>query len=187
MGRWEPDAAGRLRAAATDLYLEQGFDGTTVAQIAERAGLTARTFFRYFADKREVLFGGSEALKELMTSAVERAPASATTMQMVSAALTASGEALTDRQFSRRRQQVINAHPDLRERELIKLATLAAALADGLRARGVPDRDAELAAQAAIGVFHVGFDHWANGDEDVDLASVLHDELARLATLTSGN
>jgi AcrR family transcriptional regulator len=186
MGRWEPDAAGRLRAAAMDLYLEQGFEKTTVAEIAERAGVTARTFFRYFADKREVLFGGSPQLQQLMVDALVNSPESATPMEAVAAALVASGEMLTDREFSRRRYDVISAHPDLRERELIKLASMAAALADGLRKRGVPDRDANLAGQTAVAVFHVAFERWATGSEDVGLADVMRDELAHLTTLTSG-
>ena len=74
MGRWEPNARGRLEQAAMELYLERGFDQTTVAEIAERAGLTERTFFRHFADKREVLFAGAGALQELLVSAVAGAP-----------------------------------------------------------------------------------------------------------------
>src|SRR4029079_1866739 len=94
MGRWEPGAADRLRRAALDLYVERGFDQTTVAEIAQRAGLTARTFFRYFADKREVLFAGSAALQEQLVQALESAPDAATPMQAVSAALDAAAALL---------------------------------------------------------------------------------------------
>lgn len=184
MGRWEPDAAGRLRTAATDLYLERGFDQTTVADIADRAGLTARTFFRYFADKREVLFGGSQHLQDAMVGALAVAPPDASAMTAVAAALDAAGEMLTDREFSRRRSEVINANPELRERELIKLASIAAALADGLRKRGVSEREANLAGQTAVAIFHAGFQQWVTGDEDTDLASVLREELAHLGALT---
>src|SRR3954452_1521203 len=92
MGRWEPGAAGRLREAAMELYVAQGYEQTTVAEIAERAGVTARTFFRHFADKREVLFGGSEQLQELIASAAEAAPADAGPVEVVAAALAAVAE-----------------------------------------------------------------------------------------------
>ena len=122
-----------------ELYVENGFEQTTVADIAERAGLTARTFFRYFSDKREVLFGGSAVLQDNMVDALESAP-SASPMQAVAAALNAAAEMLgQDREFSRQRQAVVVANAELRERELIKMSALAAALADGLRHRGVAD------------------------------------------------
>ena len=89
MGRWEPDARGRLAKAAMTLYAEQGFDQTTVAEIAERAGLTKRTFFRYFADKREVLFYGAEHLEELILTAIDAAPPGASALDTVATALAA--------------------------------------------------------------------------------------------------
>ncbi|MDQ6790316.1 MAG: TetR family transcriptional regulator, partial [Candidatus Dormibacteraeota bacterium] len=91
MGRWEPDARGRLEQAALALYAERGFEQTTVAEIAKRAGLTERTFFRYFADKREVLFSGAAALQELLARVVAGAPESAAPMEAVAAALDAAG------------------------------------------------------------------------------------------------
>src|SRR5688500_10022049 len=134
MARWEPDARGRLRAAAMDLYTERGYEQTTVADIAERAGLTARTFFRHFPDKREALFAGSDALQEGLTTAVAQAPESASPMQAVAAALEAVSPMLGhDREYSRRRGAVIASTAELRERELIKMATLAAALGEALR------------------------------------------------------
>src|SRR3954471_19150540 len=136
MGRWEPGAAGRLRAAAMELYVERGFEQTTVADIAERAGLTARTFFRHFADKREVLFAGSAVLQEQMVAAVEAAPESATPFEAVGVALqTAAGLLSANRDYSRERQAVIESHHELRERELIKMASLSAALAEALGRR----------------------------------------------------
>src|SRR3954470_10091686 len=108
MGRWEPGASGRLREAAMQLYVERGYEQTTVAEIAQRAGLTARTFFRYFTDKREVLFAGSGELQARMVSALEDAPGSATPLDAVAAALAAAAEMLgPNREFSRRRQSVI--------------------------------------------------------------------------------
>ena len=136
MARWEPDSQGRLEQAALDLYGERGFETTTVAEIAARAGVTERTFFRYFADKREVLFGGSAALQELMVDAVIGAPESAAPIDAVAAALEAAGGLLEERRDrARARQAVIAANPGLQERELIKLATLAAAMADTLPRR----------------------------------------------------
>src|SRR5436305_5558642 len=130
MGRWEADSRGRLERAALALYGERGFENTTVAEIAARAGLTERTFFRHFADKREVLFWGASALQELLVNTVANAPASAAPIDAVAAALEAAAAVLQERrEYSRQRQSVIAASAELRERELIKLASLAAALA----------------------------------------------------------
>ncbi len=126
MGRWEPDAIGRLQVAAMELYAERGFEQTTVAEIAARAGLTERTFFRHFTDKREVLFAGSAYLQELLVSTLAGTPDSAPPIDAVAAALAAAGDLLGQRrEYSRTRQAVIAANPDLQERELIKLAALS--------------------------------------------------------------
>jgi len=130
MVRWEPDARGRLERAALALYGERGFEQTTVAEIAARAGLTERTFFRHFADKREVLFWGAGTLQELLVSAVASAPGSAAPIDAVAAALETAGTLFQERRESvLQRQAVIAANAELRERELIKLASLASALA----------------------------------------------------------
>jgi AcrR family transcriptional regulator len=114
MARWEPDSRGRLEQAALALYGERGFENTTVAEIAARAGLTERTFFRYFADKREVLFWGAGALQELLVSAVASAPDSASPIDAVAAALEAAGALLQERrEFARQRQSVIAANTEL--------------------------------------------------------------------------
>ena len=136
MPRWEPDSRGRLEQAALELYGERGFEQTTVAEIAKRAGLTERTFFRNFADKREVLFGGAGVLQELLVGAVADTPASTAPIDAVAAGLDAAAALLQERrEYARRRHAVITANPGLQERELIKLASLASALADTLRAR----------------------------------------------------
>src|ERR1700737_3268711 len=109
MGRWEPDAGGRLEQAALKLYGERGFEQTTVAEIAKRAGLTERTFFRHFADKREVLFAGARELQELLVSAVASAPDPATPIAAVAAALEAAGALLQERRQSARQRQTIIA------------------------------------------------------------------------------
>jgi AcrR family transcriptional regulator len=187
MGRWEPDASGRLRLAAMELYVDRGFDQTTVAEIADRAGLTARTFFRYFADKREVLFGGSETLQSEMVAALDAAPADATPMQAVAVALDAAAEMLGERHdYARQRHAVIAAHAELRERELIKMASLAGALADGLRRRGVAEPDASLAAEAGIAVFRVAFGRWVTEPGDRQLSQVMRESLDHLTAVTSG-
>ncbi|GAA0912458.1 TetR family transcriptional regulator [Virgisporangium aurantiacum] len=175
MGRWEPDAGGRLREAALDLYVERGYEQTTVAEIAQRAGLTARTFFRHFADKREVLFANSSALTERLVGALAAAPLTASPMEAVAAALDAAAEILgQNHAFSSRRQGVIEANAELRERELIKLATLADALAD-----------ASLAAQAGIVVMRVAFERWVAGPGDGDLAAAMRRSLERLKTVAT--
>ncbi|MDQ2846689.1 MAG: TetR family transcriptional regulator, partial [Actinomycetota bacterium] len=124
MGRWEPDAQDRLRQAAMELYVEHGFEQTTVAQIAERAGLTARTFFRYFTDKREVLFAGSGSLQDHLVSVLAAAPDSASPMEAVRTALIAAAGVLPHREYAQQRQSVIVANAELLERELIKMASL---------------------------------------------------------------
>lgn len=190
MGRWEPNARGRLERAALELYVERGFEGTSVAEIAERAGLTERTFFRHYADKREVLFAASSGLQELLVGAVARAPESATPMEAVAAALDAAAAALQERQeHARRRQAVIAANAELQERELIKLASLSAALADALRQRGVDDASASLAAEAGIAVFKIAFRRWveqAEQAEQKDLSQVIGESLAGLKAVTAG-
>ena len=184
MGRWEPNGRGRLAQAALDLYVERGFDQTTVAEIAERAGLTERTFFRHYADKREVLFEGSAVLQQLMVDAVATAPESASPMEAAAAALDPIAEMFDERRdFSRRRNSVISANPELKERELIKLATLTEAIAATLHERGVAEPAASLAAQATIGVFHVSFQRWVAPGETRNLAELMHESLAELKTV----
>ncbi|KAA2260664.1 TetR family transcriptional regulator [Solihabitans fulvus] len=186
MGRWEPGAAGRLREAALALYLERGFEQTMVANIAERAGVTARTFFRHFADKREVLFDASAELEEKSLAALEAAPAMASTLDLVAAALDATVDILGgDRVLARKRHTVIMANPDLRERELIKIAHMSAALADGLRRRGIGDTEASLAAEAGTAVYRVAYEQWVYAADDLDLRDAIRRSFAQLRTLTA--
>ena len=165
MSRWPSNPRGRLEQAAMDLFLEQGYDQTTVAQIAERAGLTERTFFRHFSDKREVLFQGGELLQATMAEALAAAPAEATPMGAIHEALTAVTSFFDERhERSRLRQGIIDAHPELQEREVAKMARIATVLAEGLRARGVPDPDAFLAADTGIAVFRSAFAQWVRSE-----------------------
>jgi AcrR family transcriptional regulator len=187
MGRWEPDSRGRLERAALELYAERGFEDTTVAEIAERAGVTERTFFRYFADKREVLFPGGGVLEVLLTDAVAGAPSSAGPMEAVTYALDAFAVMLEERRdFALQRQAVIAASPELRERELIKLASLAATLANALRARGVRDPAATLTAEAGLTVFRVAMERWAAGTKRRDLSRLVRESLDELRSVTAG-
>lgn len=187
MARWKPDSRGRLEQAALALYSERGFENTTVAEIAAHAGLTERTFFRYFADKREVLFWGAGTLQELLVSAVVSAPDSAAPIDAVAAALEAAGALLQERRESaRQRQAVIAANTELRERELIKLASLASALADALRRRGATGPAATLTAEAGIAVFRVAVERWVNESSQRDLPQLIRESLDELKAVTAG-
>jgi AcrR family transcriptional regulator len=186
MSRWKPDARGRLMKAALTLIEQQGYDETTVAEIAAEAGLTKRTFFRYFSDKREVLFSGSEELEHLWLEAVASAPADATPLATVEAGLDAVAEMFADRlAFARIRAGIINANPELQERELIKLQNLAGAIKDALRDRGVPQNAAILAAQAGVTVFHVAFARWVEQDDPTAFRRLMDESLEELRSVTA--
>jgi AcrR family transcriptional regulator len=187
MPRWEPDSRGRLELAALALYGERGFENTTVAEIAARAGVTERTFFRHFADKREVLFGGAASLQELLVHAVAGAPESAVPIDAVAAALEAVGALLQERwESARLRHAVIAANAELRERELIKLASLASTLADALRRRGVSGPVATLSAEAGIAVFRVAYERWVDEKNKRDLPRLIRESLDELKAVTAG-
>ncbi|HYZ27714.1 MAG TPA: TetR family transcriptional regulator [Thermoleophilaceae bacterium] len=185
MGRWEPDSRGRLRQAAFQLYAERGYDETTVAEIAERAGLTERTFFRHFADKREVLFSGSDQLQEALVSAVAGAPDSVSPLDAVAAGLEAVAARLPDVETARRRQAIVATHPDLQERELIKLASMSMALAEALRGRGLAQLPATLTAEIAMAVFRTAFERWVDKTNDRDFAQLVRESLDELRAVTA--
>ncbi|WP_328535300.1 TetR family transcriptional regulator [Streptomyces sp. NBC_00344] len=187
MGRWEPNARGRLEQAALELYSERGFEQTTVAEIAKRAGLTERTFFRHFADKREVLFAGAGSLQELFVTTLAGAADSAAPIDAIATALQAAAAPFqARREYARQRQAVIVANAELQERELIKLARLSAALADTLRRRGVRDPAASLAAEAGTAVFKVAFERWIEAPDEQELSQFIRESLDELKTLTAG-
>ncbi len=179
---------GRLQEAALQLYAEGGFDQTTAAQIAARAGLTERTFFRHYADKREVLFAGSAVLQEQIVRAVEEAPQGVGALDAVGHGLQAAASLLgqSRRDLTAKRQAVIAANPELRERELSKLAAYAAAVADALRRRGVGDPHATLAAEAGMAVLRVALEGWASDDRDRELTAVIEEGLAQLRAVAAG-
>ena len=163
MARWEPNAPERLQRAALALFLERGYDATTVAEIADRAGLTKSTFFRHYADKREVLFGGQDVLAELFSDAIRAAPPSATAADCLAAALESAAAVFTaDRHdFAPQRQAVIAANGELQERQLLKRAHFAAAMTGALRARGIGETAARLAAEVGVLAFSTAVARWA--------------------------
>lgn len=186
MSRWRPDAEGRLIEAAISLFEEQGYDETTVAEIAEAAGLTKRTFFRYFTDKREVLFKGSHELADRWISGIEAAPPDAGPMAAVSAGLDGVARLFVDRHpFAETRSRIIVSSPELQERELIKLQSLAGAIEAALVARGLSVNAAILASQAGVTVFHVAFARWIEQDDPAAFRRLMDESLAELRSVTA--
>jgi AcrR family transcriptional regulator len=187
MGRWEPDAQGRLRRAALELFLERGFEETTVGDIASAAGVTERTFFRYFADKREVLFDSERSLETAVLEAIEDTAPEVGPLDTAARAMIAGSAVLPERAYARARGSAISATPSLLERERLKLASLASAMADALRRRGVAEPAASLAAESAVAVFHIGFQQWTASDDGPDLATSIADALAGLKALSAAS
>jgi AcrR family transcriptional regulator len=173
--------------AAFDLFEERGYDNTTVTEIAARAGLTKRTFFRHYADKREVLFAGLGLLQDVMVAAVAAAPESAAPIEAVGAALEAAGDFFGEGpELARRRRRIIVANPELQERELIKLAGLAGAVAEALRARGVGDPTALLTAETGVTVLRVALERWIDEQGEDDLRHLIRTSLDELRAVVAG-
>ena len=187
MPRWEPDGVGRLQAAAFELFAEQGFERTTVAEIARRAGLTRRTFFNHFADKREVLFGlGSEFQQEVVREIAAGADALPPLDVVVRALQAASEEMFEGRRAAvARRQEIIDANPELQERELGKRAALTDAVAAALRARGLDPETALLAAGAGMLVQQTAVRRWTRPAESRPLRELLPEALRSLRTVSA--
>jgi AcrR family transcriptional regulator len=187
MGRWQPDARGRLLKAALELYGERGYERTTVAEIAARAGLTERTFFRHFADKREVLFAGFETLSGLIAEAVAAAPAGVPPIDVAAAGVRAAGEMIQEGgDLPRRRAAIVAGSAELQERELIKLASLTAVLAEQLRRRGIAEPAASLAAEAGVAAFKTGFQRWLDDEPGRDLVALIDESLDELRAVAAG-
>jgi AcrR family transcriptional regulator len=186
MSRWKPDAEGRLIKAAIALFVQQGYEETTVAEIAAAAALTKRTFFRYFSDKREVLFNGSQELQARWVGGIEAAPPDASPMAAVSAGLDDVAQLFAERHaFARMRSGIIAANSELQERELIKLQSLADAIRAALVDRGVELNAAILASQAGVTVFHVAFARWVEQDDPASLGRLMDDALQELRSVTA--
>jgi AcrR family transcriptional regulator len=184
--RWEPGARERLQAAALELFATRGFEQTTAAEIAQSVGLTERTFFRLFSDKREVLFYGQDEFAKSFLGGLDAAPAGASPIGVVACALRAGASFFPDerRPYSRMRQTVIDQNPALQERELHKFASLATMVAGVLRARGVDELAAALAAQLSASVFGIAFTQWIREGERRSLADITSDVLRELRNLT---
>jgi len=176
----------RLAQAALELFVERGYEATTVADIAARAGVTERTFFRHYADKREVLFGDPGEYNAVFTDAVAAAPAEAGPLDAVALALRAAGGWFEGRfAYARRRAAVVAANPALQEREQVKRLHLTEAIAEALVARGVPDAVAGLAAELGTVAFHQAFARWVAAAEESDLAALAPQVLAELRALVA--
>jgi AcrR family transcriptional regulator len=188
MARWEPNARERLERAALALFTEHGYDATTVAEIADRAGLTKSTFFRHFADKREVLFGGQDMLVQLFSDAIRTAPASATTAECLAAALESAAVAFTpDRHdLAPQRRAVIAANSELQERELLKRARFVSAMADALRARGADEVSARLAGEVGALAFSTAYARWAAADNQLPFTEIANAALRELQASAAG-
>jgi len=170
MARWEPGARERLVLAAVDLFSEQGYDETTVTQIAERAGVTKSTFFRHFPDKRELLVAGQETLSRLLASGIADAPAGSTPLDAVAAGLARASDEMgpLNRDLGPRLKAAVAASTELQERDALKSVGLAAAMTEALVARGVADTSARLASEMGLLAFKQGFDRWSGGDRADD-------------------
>ncbi|MCV7424568.1 TetR/AcrR family transcriptional regulator [Mycobacterium yunnanensis] len=184
MGRWAPGARQRLVFAAVDLFTEQGYDATTVAQIAERAGVTKSTFFRHFPDKRELLVAGQEDMCRLLSDGIESAPAGAGAMTAVAAALENASTMMgpDNRDLAPRIKAAVSTSAELQERDALKSVSLAAAMTTALVARGVPEMTAHLAAELGVLAFKQGFARWSDGDrrDGRDLAELSLEALDEL-------
>lgn len=166
MPRWESNTQERLVQAALDLYTEQGYERTTVGNIADRVGVTSRTYFRYFPDKREVLFASGNAIREAVVRATANALRSGTEpYEAVLIGVVAGRDVFLDREFVRRRAAIIATSEELRERELMKTAGIAAELRTALVEAGHDEATSRVAADAGVAVFIEATRRWQAGDD----------------------
>lgn len=168
MARWKPGARERLVVAAVELFTEQGYDATTVTQIAERAGVTKSTLFRYFPDKREMLAAGQETLSQLLTEGITEAPSGVTPLQAIAAGLERVSGAMgrMNRDLGPRMKAAVAASAELRERDALKSVGLAADMTLALEGRGVPEPIAQLAAELGVLAFRRGYTQWSIDERD---------------------
>ena len=187
VARWAPDARGRLEQAAMELFVERGYEHVTVAEIAARAGLTERTFFRHFADKREVLFPEAAAIEAMLAETVVAAPPDVTPIEAVERALQRVGAIIQERgDWARLRHSVVAVNAELRERELIKMESWATALADALQRRGVKAPAARLTAEAGIAAFRVAFAQWVEHPTRRSVARLIRQSFEQLRAVAAG-
>jgi AcrR family transcriptional regulator len=170
MARWEPGARERLVFAAVDLFTEQGYDATTVTEIAARAGVTKSTFFRYFPDKREILVAGQESLSELLARGIADAPPGASPLEAVARGLECVSNSMgpVNRDLGPRMKAAVAANTELQERDALKRVGLGAAMTAALVERGVADSTAHLASEIGVLAFKQGFAEWCDADHQAD-------------------
>ncbi|MFI6620617.1 helix-turn-helix domain-containing protein [Streptomyces sp. NPDC050528] len=185
MPRWDPHAEDRLREAALELFLKHGYENVTVAEITERAGLTRRSFSRYFTDKRDVLFAESEQLPAALARSVRHAGDSLSPFEALLAALADVAGALADQApapLAAQRRAIVRASPELQERGRTKFAAVTDAVADALRDRGAAESEAMLLAQVGVAIFRTAFERWTDQPDDVGLPARIWEAAAELAT-----
>jgi AcrR family transcriptional regulator len=191
VSRWAPDARERLETAALDLFVTNGYEETTVAQIAERAGLNRATFFRHFAEKREVLFGGEDVLAGLFAGAIRAASPAATLTECLRAAFAAADVAMTPQQRAKAAQRVlvVAANSELQERGLLKHARIAGSMSAALRERGIDELSARLGAEVGMLAFTIAVERWMESNDDEPFSphaeAALSDLQVRAAELDS--
>lgn len=188
MPRWEPNAEQRLTLAALDLFETRGYDSTTVGDIAAHAGVTSRTYFRYFPDKREVLFGGADVLRNRIADSLSEAPADLPALDVTLYAMSACNDLfiLREHEHLRRRDAVISSSNELREREARKLASIATVMAGGLVERGAVKDQAQLVADVALVIFKQAARLWMN-DPTTPYAALLHRAAAQTRDALAGH
>jgi AcrR family transcriptional regulator len=181
MGRWKPNGMERLQGAAMTLFHERGYANVTIADITGHAGLTKRSFFNHFPDKREVLFAGSAALEEAVQRYIAEADTALPPIAVAMAALIRAGEDLARYgEFAPLRRDVIASSPELQERSLIKMASLAGTIATALQTRDVDKRRAELVAHTAVTIFSTAYDEWTD-TQSGDFAGLMGEMLTDLS------
>lgn len=183
MPRWEQGAEDRLREAALELFLKHGYENVTVAQITERAGLTRRTFSRYFADKRDVLFAGSEQLPAALADAVLKADAALSPFEAIISAFERVGDVVADRvaPYAAQRQAVIDRSPELQERGRTKFTAVSDALDAALRQRGTAPSTAGLLANVGVAIFRTAFRRWVDEPDAAAFSARVREAAGELA------
>ncbi|RCG31787.1 TetR family transcriptional regulator [Sphaerisporangium album] len=182
MSRWRPDARERLQQAALDLFAEQGFAATTVPEITARAGLTTRTFFRHFADKREVLYADDAEVPAMVATMMAEAPPSAEPLALIVEGL----RTVAETRFEPRkaallaRRELVRTDAGLQERDLRKRAVMSEAIREGFQARGVDPARAALLAETSVTLINVSLAEWLDAPDDRKLYDIILETLATL-------
>jgi AcrR family transcriptional regulator len=186
MPRWEEGSEERLKRATMELFEEQGFEATSAVQIAERARVTTRTFFRYFSDKEEVLFADAEKLRAALVERIAQTADAGEPLRAVTRALAGfDWESLGPRESQHRREAMIASNPELLERDLIKQQQMADAFGSALEKLGVDPDAARLAARVGGQVFRTAYQQWLKADDSADLPALTEAAMSLLAEMTA--